>query len=38
MGEVHIQIEKPLLAGVHKLVLVAHNESTNTANDGPKAS
>jgi hypothetical protein len=38
MGEVHIEIEKPLPAGVCKLVLVAHDESTNTANDRPKAS
>src|SRR5882762_4494847 len=38
MGEVHIEIEKPLPAGMRKLVLVTHNESTNTANDGPKAS
>jgi hypothetical protein len=38
MGEVHIEIEKPLPAGMRKLVLVTHDESTNTANDGPKAS
>ena len=31
-------VEKQLPPGVRKLVLVAHDESTNTANDGPKAS
>jgi hypothetical protein len=38
MGEVHIKIKKPLPVGMHKLVLVAHDESTNAANDRPKAS
>jgi hypothetical protein len=36
MGEPQVEIEKPLPPVVHKLVLVAHDELTNTANDGPK--
>ncbi len=38
MEDVTKEISKPLLAGVRKLVLLAHDESTCTANDGPKAS
>ena len=38
MGAPTELVEKQLLPGVRKLVLVAHDESTNTANDGPKAS
>ena len=38
MGSPHEEIVKPLASGVQTLVLVVHNESTCTANDGPKAS
>jgi hypothetical protein len=38
MGAPAELVEKQLPPGVQKLVLVAHDESTNTANDGPKAS
>jgi hypothetical protein len=38
MGDPTEEIVKPLLFGVRKLVLLAHDESTCTANDGPKAS
>ena len=38
MGSPHEEIVKPLPLGVQTLVLVVHNESTCTANDGPKAS
>ena len=38
MGDAEVEIDKQLPDGVRKLVLLAHNESTNTANDGPKAS
>ena len=38
MGSPHEEIVKPLPPGVWKLVLVVHDESTCTANDGLKAS
>ena len=38
MGSPHEEIVKPLPPGVWKLVLVAHDESTCTENDGLKAS
>jgi hypothetical protein len=38
MGDAEVEIDKQLPDGVRKLVLLAHDESTNTANDGPKAS
>ena len=38
MGDPTEEIVKPLPPGVWKLVLLAHDESTCTANDGPKAS
>ena len=38
MGDPTEEIVKPLPPGVRKLVLLAHDESTCTANDGPKAS
>lgn len=38
MGPPTELVEKQLLPGVQKLVLVEHDESTNTANDVPKAS
>ena len=38
MGELTELLEKILPLGVRKLVLVAHDESTCTANDGPKSS
>ena len=38
MGDQTEEIVKPLPPGIWKLVLLAHNESTCTANDGPKAS
>lgn len=38
MGDPSEEILKPLPPGVRKLVLLAHDESTCTANDGPKAS
>jgi hypothetical protein len=38
MGEPQVEIEKPLPPGVRKLVLIAHDKSTNTANDRPQAS
>ena len=38
MGPPTELVEKQLLPGVQKLVLVEHDESTNTANDVPKTS
>ena len=38
MGAPTELVEKDLPPGIRKLVLVAHDESTNTANDGLKAS
>jgi len=38
MKDLTKEIPKPLPAGVRKLVLLAHDESTCMANDGPKAS
>ena len=38
MGDTEVKINKQLLDGVWKLVLLPHNKSTNKANDGPKAS
>jgi hypothetical protein len=38
MGDPTEEIVKPLPSGVQKLVLLAHDESTCTVNDGSKAS
>ena len=38
MGDLTEEIVKPLPPGVQELVLLAHDKSTCTANDGPKAS
>lgn len=38
MGNPNKEIVKPLPHGMWKLVLLAHDESSCTANDGPKAS
>jgi hypothetical protein len=38
MGDPTEEIVKPLPPGIQKLVLLAHDKSTCTANDGPKAS
>ena len=37
VGQVDIEVEKSLTNGEQKLVLLAHDESTCQANDGPKA-
>ena len=37
MGDAEVEIDKQLPDGVWKLVLLAHDESMNTANDEPKA-
>ena len=38
MGNPTEEIIKTLPPGVRRLVLLAHDDSTSTANDGPKAS